>query len=207
VGSLSIHSRHIADSVAGATRLDQYGYPATPRAQRRSLGLDASLPGGSSDSPIKVEDSPEPAPVSSRVRSRTRAASVTMTDTPPPAFPAGVTTTRSRSSYIREPNVDYSNPEVAEGVAQMHEQRASEIRAGLVTHGSPSSASSSSSFRSLGSISSAIRGPGRLVATPRSVPVTSLEEEPSPSVGRGQGANRGAVVRRNKYGGTHISFQ
>jgi hypothetical protein len=156
VGSLSIRIRHTADSVAGANRLDQYGHPAIPRVQRRSLGPDASLPGGSADCHIKVEGSAEHSPVQSR---RARAASVAMADAPPPVFPAGVTTTRSRSSYIREPNVDYSNPEVAERVARMYEQRASEIRAGLVTHGSPATVFSESSFSSLGSLS-AIRGSG-----------------------------------------------
>lgn len=207
--SPSIHGRHIANSIAGTNRLDQHGNAAAPRSRQGSLPSvpspsPAPRPGDSVDSPIKLEGSPEPSPVRSQ---RARPVSIAMTDAPPPpAFPAGVITTRSRSSYIREPSVDYSNPEVAERVAQMHEQRAREIRAGFVTHGSPSSVSSESSFSSLGSLSSAIRGPGRRVVTPRSVPMAPPEEEPSPSVGRGRGASRGAVVRRTEYGGTHIRF-
>jgi hypothetical protein len=122
-----------------------------------------------------------------------------MTDAPPSPFPAGVTTTRSRSSYIREPNVDYSNSEVAERVARMHEQRAAEIRAGLTVQGSPSTPGSS------GSESSAIRGPGRrvVVVIPRSQ-MTPVEEEVSPS--RTSGGNRGVQVQRTQHGGTHIRF-
>jgi hypothetical protein len=121
-----------------------------------------------------------------------------MIDAPPPSFPAGVATTRSRSSYIREPNVDYSNAEVAERVARMHEERAAEIRAGLVVQGSPStprSGVSSSDNESL-----AIRGPGRRVVTPRSQ-MARVEEEPSPSR-----AGRGMQVQRTQHGGTHIRF-
>ena len=91
-----------------------------------------------------VEESPEPVPIRTR---HARTVSVAMADAPPPSFPAGVTTTRSRSSYIREPNVDYSNVEVAERVARMHEQRAAEIRAGLTVQGSPSTPESSFSSR------------------------------------------------------------
>jgi hypothetical protein len=175
---------------------------ATPRAQRSSTTPAVPLPGDSADSPIKIEGSPAPAPAPIRPR-HTRAGSVTMTDAPPPpSFPAGVTTTRSRSSYIREPNVDYSNAEVAERVARMHEQRAAEIRAGLTVQGSPSTPGSG--FSSPGSESSAIRGPGRRVVTPHSRQMAPVEEEPSPS--QAGGGNRGVQVRKNDHGGTHIRF-
>jgi hypothetical protein len=154
VSSPSVQDRYVANSVTGANRLDQYGHTTTPRARRGSVLPAVPQPGDSAASPIKIEGSPGPAPAPIRTR-HARSGSVTMTDAPPsPSFPAGVTTTRSRSSYIREPNVDYSNAEVAERVARMHEQRAAEIRAGLTVQGSPSTPGSS------GSESSAIRGPG-----------------------------------------------
>jgi hypothetical protein len=49
--------------------------------------------------PSKIEGSPEPPPIRPR---HARAGSVMMTNAPPPSFQAGVITTRSRSSYIRE---------------------------------------------------------------------------------------------------------
>lgn len=132
-----------------------------------------------------------------------------MAEAPPlPTMPTGVATSRSRSSYIREPNVDYSNPEVAERVARMHEQRAADIRAGRVTRGSPSTSESGISSPEAGSV--AIRGSARRVATPRSHPrePTGEEEgdedgsEPSPA----QGSGGRVQVRRGAYGGTHTRF-
>jgi len=130
-----------------------------------------------------VEESPEPVPIRN---SHSRTVSVAMADAPPP-------TTRSRSSYIPEPNVDYSNAGVAERVAQMHEQRAAEIRAGLIVRGSPSSPGSS------GSESLAIRGPGRRMVIPRSQ-MAPVEEDTSPS------RAGGVQVERTQHGGTHIRF-
>jgi len=185
--------------IIGTNRLDQYGNSTVPRAQRRAMPPVAPQPGDSADSPIKLEGSPDPAPNRPR---HARSGSVTMTDAPPPSFPAGVTTTRSRSSYIREPNVDYSNAEVAERVAQMHEQRAAEIRAGLMTQGSPSTPRSGVSSPEGGSL--AIRGPGRRPVTPRSQQMAPVEEEPSPSqAGRG---SRGVQVQRTEHGGVHTRF-
>jgi hypothetical protein len=205
VSAPSIRARHTANSTIGTNRLDQYGNAAAPRAQQGSLPPAVPQPGDNADSPIKVESSPEPAPTRAR---HARAGSVTMTDAPPFSYPAGVTTTRSRSSYIREPNVDYSNPAVAERVAQMHEQRAADIRAGRVPRGSPSTASPGSGLSSPESPSMAIRGPGRRVAAPHAPQLTPLEEEstPSPTYRANRGANRGLQVQRTDYGGTHIRF-
>ena len=134
-----------------------------------------------------------------------RAPSVAMADAPPlpPTFPAGVATSRARRSYIREPDVDFSNAEVAERVARMHEQRAADIRAGLITRGSPSILRSKSS-------SEAIRGPGRRVVTPRSQPrvesaVEEESEEDESEASPAQGS-RGAQVQRTAGGGTHTRF-
>src|SRR5436190_5752309 len=104
---------------SGANRRDQHGNAAAPRSQQ---------------SPVVPPPGPQPGPSGPSPPSLpSRRGSVAMTDAPPLNFPAGVTTTRSRSEYIREPNVDFSNPEVAERVARMHEQRAADIRAGRIT--------------------------------------------------------------------------
>ena len=170
---------------SGANRRDQHGNAAAPRSQQ---------------SPVVPPPGPQPGPSGPSPPSLpSRRGSVAMTDAPPLNFPAGVTTTRSRSEYIREPNVDFSNPEVAERVARMHEQRAADIRAGRITQGSPSTGSESSS--------TAIQGPSR--RTPRSRPrEASVEEEdegessPSPA----QRSGRGVQVRRTEGGGTHTRF-
>ena len=90
-------------------------------------------------------------------------------------------------------------------MARLHEERAAEIRAGLVVRGSPLTPGpgvSSSDSESL-----AIRGPGRRVVTPRRQ-MAPVEEEPSPSQAGGgnRGAGRGVQVQRTQHGGTHIRF-
>jgi hypothetical protein len=53
----------MANSAIGANRLDQYGNAATPRAQQSDISTPVPQPGGSADSPIKVEGPPEPVPI------------------------------------------------------------------------------------------------------------------------------------------------